>query len=68
MNMLLRPTATTGGPASPDLSLVWASATGVQAAAQQPRIEELLHAQETFAEKLLDELGFPETVHSAPQP
>jgi hypothetical protein len=45
---------------------------GVQAAAQRPRTEELLRAQEAFVEDLfdalLDELGFPEAVHSAPQP
>ncbi|CAM5318049.1 hypothetical protein STENM223S_10385 [Streptomyces tendae] len=59
-------------PADTESALVWASATGVQAAAQQPRIEELLRTQETFPEELfdalLDELEFPETVHSAPQP
>ncbi|MFJ7272291.1 hypothetical protein ACIQV3_37635 [Streptomyces sp. NPDC099050] len=42
------------------------------AAAQLPRIEELLHAQEPFVEELfdalLDELGFPEAVQSTPQP
>ncbi|MFI8371949.1 hypothetical protein [Streptomyces sp. NPDC085466] len=59
-------------PADAEGALMWASAAGVQAAAQQPRIEELLRAQETFVEELfdalLDELGFPEAVHSAPQP
>ncbi|MBQ1094445.1 hypothetical protein [Streptomyces sp. B93] len=53
-------------------ALNWASAAGVQVTAQQSRIEELLRAQETFVEELfdalLDELGFPETAHSAPQP
>lgn len=43
---------------------VWAAAVGVQAAAQQPRIEELLRAQEAFEEELfaalLGELGLPE--------
>ncbi|MFJ2750461.1 hypothetical protein [Streptomyces sp. NPDC087297] len=59
-------------PADAEGALRWASAAGVRAAAQQPRIEELLRAQETFVEELfdalLDELGFPEAVHSAPQP
>lgn len=40
--------------------------------AQQPRIEELLRAQVIFVEELfdalLDELGFPEAAHFAPQP
>ncbi|WP_206309372.1 hypothetical protein [Streptomyces sp. A0642] len=43
---------------------MWAAAVGVQAAAQQPRIEELLRAQEAFEEELfaalLGELGLPE--------
>ncbi|ARE72789.1 hypothetical protein B6R96_01520 [Streptomyces sp. Sge12] len=59
-------------PADAEGALLWASAAGVHAAAQQPRIEELLRAQETFVEELfdalLDELGFPGAVHSAPQP
>jgi len=59
-------------PADAEGALMWASAAGVQAAAQHPQIEELLRAQETFVEELfdmlLDELGFPEAVHSAPQP
>ncbi|MET9602893.1 hypothetical protein [Streptomyces sp. NPDC006459] len=59
-------------PADAEGALLWASAVGVQPAAQQPRIEELLRARETFVEELfdalLDELGFPEAVHSAPQP
>ncbi|WP_030172170.1 hypothetical protein [Streptomyces sp. NRRL S-813] len=59
-------------PADAKGALVWASAAGAQAAAQQPRIEELLRARETFVEELfdalLDELGFPEATHSAPQP
>ncbi|GHE62239.1 hypothetical protein GCM10014715_14770 [Streptomyces spiralis] len=58
-------------PADAKGALVWASAAGVQAAAQ-PRIEELLRARETFVEELfdalLDELGFPEAAHSEPQP
>ncbi|MER5741766.1 hypothetical protein [Streptomyces sp. NPDC002225] len=53
-------------------ALVWASAAGVQTAAQQSRIEELLRARETFVEELfdalLDELGFPEAAQSSPQP
>ncbi|WP_216590810.1 hypothetical protein [Streptomyces brasiliscabiei] len=53
-------------------ALRWASAAGVRTMAQQPRIEELLRAQETFVEELfdslLDELGFPDTAHSAAQP
>ncbi|MDX2605072.1 hypothetical protein PV379_18870 [Streptomyces caniscabiei] len=53
-------------------ALMWASAAGVQTMAQQPRIEDLLRAQEIFVEELfdalLDELGFPEAAHSAPQP
>ncbi|MFE9783310.1 hypothetical protein ACFYPA_34865 [Streptomyces sp. NPDC005775] len=59
-------------PADAKGALIWASAAGLQAAAQQPRIEELLRARETFVEELfdvlLDELGFPEAAHSAPQP
>lgn len=59
-------------PADAEGALLWASAAGVQAAAQQPRIEELLRAQKTFVEELfdalLDELGFPEAAHCAPQP
>ncbi|MEV5600876.1 hypothetical protein AB0L33_05495 [Streptomyces sp. NPDC052299] len=59
-------------PADAEGALMWASAAGLQAVAQQPRIEELLRAQETFVEELfdalLDELGFPEAVHSASQP
>lgn len=51
-------------PADAEGALTWASAAGMQAAAQQPRIEELLRSQEPFAEDLfsalLDELGFPE--------
>ncbi|MER5735211.1 hypothetical protein ABT117_05975 [Streptomyces sp. NPDC002262] len=53
-------------------ALMWASAAGVRAAAQQSRIEELLRAQETFVEELfdalLDGLGFPQAARSAPQP
>ncbi|MGW1431209.1 hypothetical protein ACWD6K_21635, partial [Streptomyces sp. NPDC002431] len=52
-------------------ALVWASAAGVQTAAQQSRIEKLLRARETFVEELfdalLDELGFPEAAQSSPQ-
>ncbi|MFI9472388.1 hypothetical protein ACIHBQ_33665 [Streptomyces sp. NPDC052492] len=59
-------------PADAEGALIWASAAGVQVTAQQSRIEELLRAQETCVEELfdalLDELGFPETAHSAPQP
>ncbi|MGQ4361680.1 hypothetical protein [Streptomyces sp. SAS_272] len=59
-------------PTDAEGALVWASAAGVQIAAQQSRIEELLQVQQTFVEELfdalLDELGFPEAVHSAPQP
>jgi hypothetical protein len=59
-------------PADAEGALVWASAAGVQAAAQQSRIEELLRARETFVEELfdalLDELGFPEAAQSSPQP
>ncbi|MFI8344785.1 hypothetical protein ACIF8W_32630 [Streptomyces sp. NPDC085639] len=59
-------------PADAGGALLWASAAGVQPAAQQSRIEELLRARETFVEELVDalleELGFPEAVHSAPQP
>ncbi|GHA08043.1 hypothetical protein GCM10010372_04190 [Streptomyces tauricus] len=51
-------------PADAEGALVWASAAGVRATAQQARIEELLRAQETFVEELfdalLDQLGFPE--------
>ncbi|MFD5110117.1 hypothetical protein [Streptomyces cinereoruber] len=59
-------------PADAEGALVWASAAGVQAATQRSRIEELLRTRETFVEELfdalLDELGFPEAVHPAPQP
>ncbi|MFE4656417.1 hypothetical protein ACFRFJ_06955 [Streptomyces hydrogenans] len=59
-------------PADAEGALLWASAAGVQAPAQQPRIEELLRGHETFVEELfdllLDELGFPEAAHSTPQP
>ncbi|GHD42758.1 hypothetical protein [Streptomyces galbus] len=59
-------------PTDAEGARIWASAAGVQVTAQQSRIEELLRAQETFVEELfdalLDELGFPETAHSAPQP
>ncbi|MFC8016331.1 hypothetical protein [Streptomyces cinereoruber] len=59
-------------PADAEGALVWASAAGVQAEAQRSRIEELLREQETFVEELFDallnELGFPEAVHPAPQP
>ncbi|MFD4373809.1 hypothetical protein [Streptomyces sp. NPDC058486] len=59
-------------PADAEGALVWASTAGVQAAAQQSRIEELLRARETFVEELfdalLDELGFPEAAQSSPQP
>ncbi|MFB8076999.1 hypothetical protein [Streptomyces sp. NPDC056013] len=44
-------------------ALAWASVAGVQKAAQQSRIEELLRARETFVEELfdalLDETGLP---------
>ncbi|MFF9607530.1 hypothetical protein ACF1GY_35595 [Streptomyces sp. NPDC014684] len=57
-------------PTDAEGALMWASAASVQATAQQPRIEELLRARETFVEELfdalLDELGFPEAAHSAP--
>jgi hypothetical protein len=53
-------------PADAEGALMWASAAGVQAAAQQSRIEELLRSRETFAEDLfsdlLDELGFPKAI------
>ncbi|MGW8597987.1 hypothetical protein ACWGLB_03515 [Streptomyces sp. NPDC055893] len=53
-------------------ALVWASMAGVQKAAQQSRIEELLRAREIFVEELfdalLDELGFPEATQSSPAP
>ncbi len=59
-------------PADAEGALLWATAAGVQALAQQPRIEELLRGQETFVEELfdllLDELGFPEAARSTPQP
>ncbi|WP_234021098.1 hypothetical protein [Streptomyces sp. 142MFCol3.1] len=59
-------------PADAEGALVWASAAGVPATAQQSRIEELLRSQETFAEELfdalVDELGFPEADQSSPQP
>ncbi|MFH8419342.1 hypothetical protein [Streptomyces collinus] len=59
-------------PADSEGALVWASAAGAHAAAQQPRIEELLRARETFVEELfdalLDELGFPAATHSVQQP
>jgi hypothetical protein len=59
-------------PADAEGALMWASAAGVHATAQQSRIEKLLRAQETFVEELfaalLDELGFPEAAHSSPQP
>jgi hypothetical protein len=59
-------------PADAEGALLWASAAGVQAVAQQPRIEELLRAQVTFVEELfdalLDELGFPKVTQSSPQP
>ncbi|MGV9887232.1 hypothetical protein [Streptomyces sp. NPDC003395] len=59
-------------PADAERALIWASAAGVRATAQQSRIEELLRAQETFVEELfdalLDELGFPKAAHPAPQP
>ncbi|MFB6627120.1 hypothetical protein ACFCWD_23440 [Streptomyces sp. NPDC056374] len=49
-------------------ALAWASVAGVQKAAQQSRIEELLRARDTFVEELfdalLDELGFPEATQS----
>ncbi|MEV7373324.1 hypothetical protein AB0O51_20930 [Streptomyces sp. NPDC090301] len=52
-------------------ALAWASAAGVQTAAQQSRIEQLLRAHETFVDELfdalLDELGFPEAAQSSPQ-
>ncbi|MFF2305416.1 hypothetical protein ACFVVP_23225 [Streptomyces sp. NPDC058128] len=53
-------------------ALSWTSVAGVQKAARQSRIEELLCARETFVEELfdalLDELGFPEATQSSPQP
>ncbi|MFE2023056.1 hypothetical protein ACFW9O_34030 [Streptomyces sp. NPDC059499] len=59
-------------PADAEGALVWASMAGVQAAAQQTRIEGLLRARETFVEELfdalLDELGFPEAAQPSPQP
>ncbi|MEV6247832.1 hypothetical protein AB0M38_16765 [Streptomyces sp. NPDC051742] len=59
-------------PADAAGALVWASAAGVRAAAQQARIEELLRAQEAFVEELfdalLDELGFPVAAPPSPQP
>jgi hypothetical protein len=59
-------------PADAEGALIWASAASAQVTAQQSRIEELLRSQETFVEELFDalrdELGFPETAHSAPQP
>ncbi|MER7948875.1 hypothetical protein ABTY59_15940 [Streptomyces sp. NPDC096079] len=59
-------------PADAEGALRRASAAGVPTAAQQPRIEELLRTQETFVEELFDallnELGFPEALHSTPQP
>lgn len=59
-------------PADAEGALLWASAAGVQTAAQQSRIEDLLRARETFVEELfdalLDELGFPEAAPSSPQP
>lgn len=59
-------------PADAEGALVWASAAGVQTAAQQSRIEELLRTRETFVEELfdtlLDELGFPEAAQPSPQP
>ncbi|MFD8010837.1 hypothetical protein [Streptomyces sp. NPDC058955] len=59
-------------PADAAGALAWASEAGVQAAVQQSRIEELLRAEETFAEDLfdalLDALGFPEAAHATQQP
>ncbi|MDQ1006148.1 hypothetical protein QFZ82_000633 [Streptomyces sp. V4I23] len=59
-------------PADAEGALIWVSAAGVQAAAQQPRIEELLRSRETFAEDLfstlLDELGFPKATQPSWQP
>ncbi|MET9935629.1 MULTISPECIES: hypothetical protein [unclassified Streptomyces] len=59
-------------PADTEGALVWASAAGLRAAAQQSRIEELLRGRETFVEELfdalLDKLGFPEAAQSSPQP
>ncbi|MGW8768389.1 hypothetical protein ACWGN5_38600 [Streptomyces sp. NPDC055815] len=59
-------------PADAEAALMWASTAGAQAAAHQARIEELLRTQGTFVEELfdalLDELGFPAAVRSAPQP
>ncbi|WP_241847297.1 hypothetical protein [Streptomyces sp. CB02009] len=53
-------------------ALAWASVAGVQKAAQQSRIKELLRARETFVEELfdalLDELGFPEATQASSQP
>jgi hypothetical protein len=52
-------------PANAEVALIRATAASV-AAALQPRIEELLRAQEAFVEELfaslLDGLGFPEAV------
>ncbi|MER5894495.1 hypothetical protein [Streptomyces sp. NPDC001876] len=59
-------------PADAEGALEWASMAGVQAPAQQTRIEGLLRARETFVEELfdalLDELGFPEAAQPSPQP
>lgn len=59
-------------PADARGATAWAAAAGVRAAAPQSRIEELLRRDETFVEEqfdaLLDELGFPEAVESAPLP
>lgn len=59
-------------PAGAEGALVWAAAASTPATAQQPRIEELLRSQETFAEDLfsalLDELGFPQAARSSPEP
>ncbi|MEV6326363.1 hypothetical protein [Streptomyces sp. NPDC051909] len=59
-------------PADAEGALLWASAAGIRARAQQSRIEELLRAKETFVEELfsvlLDELGFPKATQPAPQP
>ncbi|MFF3878660.1 hypothetical protein [Streptomyces sp. NPDC001978] len=59
-------------PANAEGALAWAAAAGLPATAQQPRIEELLSSQETFAERLfsalLDELGFPQATQPSPKP
>ncbi|MFE7245473.1 hypothetical protein [Streptomyces sp. NPDC057580] len=59
-------------PADAEGALAWAAASGMLAAAQQPRIEELLRSRETFMEDLfsmlLDALGFPKATEPSPEP